>query len=497
MSDRSPAWVSGFETQPRETATTLPVEGSLPEWLEGAYLLDGPGQFEVGGEPLRHWFDPLAMLRQFSFGGDGVRYVNRYVRSADYEYAREHGRVRRPFPGTPPDRTLPVRLRQALFGEFPDNPIIGVARIGGETLAVTESPTGLVIDPDTLAVTGRYDLAAGLDADLTLGHLHYDDGDFYNLGVSYGRDAGYTLFRRPDRSRGGSRDGPADPIPLTRIRVDRDYVPYVHSFALTEQYAVVALPPFGVDQRDLLVGAVRGRTFLDAFEGFDDPTTLVVLDRSTGTEVARCRADPLFVYHHANAYETGDEVVVDCVAFPDERAVTGLTLDQLRTEGLAVGGDFVRLRLPLDGGPATRRQLRAGPVEFPMIHYGRYNGREYGSVWLAEADEAPIAARLSRVAVDSSEATVYDPGDGVYPGEPAFVPAPDPDGETDGVVLSVLLDTGADRSVLTVLDAETMTELARAPLPHRLPYAFHGQFFRSPNGHSGAGETGERSRTMN
>jgi hypothetical protein len=30
---------------------------------------------------------------------------------------------------------------------------------------------------------------------------------------------------------------------------------------------------------------------------------------------------------------------------------------------------------------------------------------------------------------------------------------------------------------LPVLGAETLTERARAPLPHRLPYGFHGQFY--------------------
>ncbi|MFB6298413.1 MAG: carotenoid oxygenase family protein [Salinirussus sp.] len=475
-------WRPAFETQPTETETHLDVEGEVPGWLRGTYLLNGPGAFEAGGEPLTHWFDAYAMLRRFGFEDDGLRYANRYVQSRDHEYEQRTGGVRRPFPGTPPDRSLPVQVWQALSGAFPDNPAIGVARMGGTTLAVTESPVGLAVDPETLSVTGRRDLTAGLDADLTLGHLHGTGDGFYNLGVSYGRDPAYTLFRRPDAD-----PARADPTPLTRVRIDRRYVPYVHSFALTERYAVLVLPPFGLDPRALLAGAFSGGTFVDAFDGFDDPTTVVVLDRETGRESARITADPLFVYHHANAYEDGGEVVLDCVAYPDERAVTGLTLDGLRTGGPEVAGDLIRLRLPLSGGRADRTLVHEGPVEFPMIHYRRYNGREYGSVWLAEVEAGPIASRLSRVPVDGGRPAVYDPGEGVYPGEPAFVPAPSPDGETDGVVLSVLLDAGEDRSVLAVLDAAEMTELARAPLPHRLPYAFHGQFF--PAGDGGTART--------
>lgn len=475
-----PAWAAGFETQSEETSATLDVAGDLPAWLEGTYVANGPGAFEVGDRPLVHWFDPLAMLRRFRFVDGTVTYANRYVRSRDYAFAAAHGRVRTPFPGTPPDRPLPTRLRQALGGEVTDNPSIGVARMGDELLAVTESPWGVAFDSETLETRGRRDLTAGIDADLTLGHLHYDadEAAFYNLAASYGRgrEKGYTLFRRP----AGGDGGPADPEPLARLRVDRSYLPYVHSFALTERYAVLALMPFGVEPRALLTGALRKRTFLDAFGPFDDPGRLLVLDRRTGDRVASVAVDPFFVYHHANAYETdaGGSVVVDCVAYPDERAVTGLTLRNLRRESPDLpAGDLVRLRVDLGDGCTGRRVLHPGPVEFPAIHYRRYNGRPYRHVWLGEVGSGPLPTRLARVDVRGGGASRYDPGPAAFPGEPVFVPRPDPDGEADGVVLSTVLDAGADRSVLVVLDGETMAELARAPLPHRLPYGFHGQFY--------------------
>jgi carotenoid cleavage dioxygenase-like enzyme len=68
--------------------------------------------------------------------------------------------------------------------------------------------------------------------------------------------------------------------------------------------------------------------------------------------------------------------------------------------------------------------------------------------------------------------------DGCYPGEPVFVPRPGADGEGDGVVLSVVLDSKAGRSFLLVLDAGSFEELARAEAPHHIPFGFHGQFAR-------------------
>ncbi|MDX8153279.1 carotenoid oxygenase family protein [Patulibacter brassicae] len=66
---------------------------------------------------------------------------------------------------------------------------------------------------------------------------------------------------------------------------------------------------------------------------------------------------------------------------------------------------------------------------------------------------------------------------GCYPGEPIFVPAPDAEHEDEGAVLSVVLDSHAGRSFLVVLDARDLSEIARAELPHHLPFNFHAQFF--------------------
>ena len=66
---------------------------------------------------------------------------------------------------------------------------------------------------------------------------------------------------------------------------------------------------------------------------------------------------------------------------------------------------------------------------------------------------------------------------GLYPGEPVFVPAPNATAEDDGVLLSVVLDIANDVSFLLVLDAATLEEKARAEAPHAIPFHFHGNYF--------------------
>jgi carotenoid cleavage dioxygenase-like enzyme len=60
-----------------------------------------------------------------------------------------------------------------------------------------------------------------------------------------------------------------------------------------------------------------------------------------------------------------------------------------------------------------------------------------------------------------------------------FVPDPGREAEDAGALLSVVLDAARGTSFLLVLDASTLEELARAGVPHHIPYSFHGQFFRA------------------
>jgi len=461
-------WRPGFETQREErNDVDLAVEGAFPEWLAGTYISNGPGQFEAGDTPLKHWFDALAMLKRLRFDGNTVRYTNRFVRSDDFETAREDGRVRRALPGTPADGSGLRQLYQSVTGAFQDNPSIGVLALDGDVYAVTESPEGIQIDPETLRATGRRDLTAGLEADITLGHTHTDDGVQWGLAAGFGNTSTYTVFRRaPGES----------PTPLTRLVFDH-HPPYVHAFALTEEYVVVPESSFGVDFRALLAKTPRGGTFLDAVARRDGPSVFHVLDRSSGERVSAVEADPFFIYHFANAYEQDETLVVDCVRFTDETAITGLAVSNLRGDDPDLPrGDFVRYRLPLDGGTAERETLLDGPCEFPTINYQEYNGRRYRHAYLATTAAGSLPTGIAKVDLDNRSVREWsEPG--LHPGEAIFVPAPSPASEDDGVLLSLALDGTEGRSLLLCLDAETLDERARAPLPHRVPYSFHGQFY--------------------
>ena len=445
----------------------LPVEGSLPAWLSGHLLRNGPGRFELGEQTVAHWFDGLALLRSFEIRDGAVTYTARFLDS-EAASAADAGHLGYAEFGTNPPYSLPRRLLQALRGPLSDNAVVSVSRVGGHLAAVTETDRSVLLDPDL--ETRRTHDPGEPDVVATLAHTHYDFARerTVGLGVDYGPDGGYAVYRRPK--------GETAREVVARIPVDRPA--YLHSFALTDRYAVVTEPPYRLQVDRLLSGA----PFAEAFRWEpEEGTRFLVVERATGRVAARLRTDPFFLFHHANAFEPdGDgDVVLDLVTFPDAGIVRSLYLDRLRTTRIQPpGGRLRRVRLSLSAGTVESETLYPGPMAFPTIDYAGRNTRRHRYVYgTARSDGEPdFLNRVLKVDTETGAATTWhDPGS--YPGEPLFVPAPDGADEDDGVLLTVVLDTDAERSVLVVLDATDLTERARAPLPHALPFGFHGQFF--------------------
>jgi beta,beta-carotene 9',10'-dioxygenase len=159
--------------------------------------------------------------------------------------------------------------------------------------------------------------------------------------------------------------------------------------------------------------------------------------------------------------------------------VRALYLDQLRAEAAAPPlPQLRRYRIRLADGRVESEPLAETGLELPRIDYGRRNARPYRYVYGAgRRADGTFLDQIVKVDIDGQETAVWSEPD-AYPGEPVFVAAPDGRGEDAGVLLSVVLDAAAALSFLLVLDAGDLSEVARARVPHHIPFGFHGQYLR-------------------
>jgi beta-carotene 15,15'-monooxygenase len=459
-----------FGNVTEELTTELDVEGTVPGWLDGALVRNGPGRFEFPDTSVDHWFDGLAMLRKFAVSDGRVVYRNRFLETEAYRNARR-GRYEGGF-GTASARGAARQLLGVLLGERgTDNTNVDVRRYAGEYVAITETPNLATFDPETLATTGLTGYLGAPDGQHVTGHPHHDRerGETVGFSTSFGRDSAYRLWRQPDDR--WSRE------PIGSVAADEPA--YMHSFALTDRYAVLTEFPLVASPLDLLRPGPA--SFIDRFEWRPERgTRLHVLDRETGVVVADPVAAARYGFHHVNAYDDGGEVVADVVTFPTADAVSELYFDDLAdpdADWSFEGGRLTRYRIDPEAGTVAEREIHGGHVALPRVSPA-VSRRPYRYAYGQGERGQPVTElpqEVLKVDVEAGTATAYR-REGAFVSEPVFVPRPGGDREDDGVVFAVFLVPAAGRSELVVLDGESMAELARAPLPHAPPLDFHGRW---------------------
>jgi carotenoid cleavage dioxygenase-like enzyme len=464
------AYASGFTSLDAEIdVEDLPVHGTIPDWLRGTLTRNGPAHYEAGQKSFRHWFDGQAMLHRFTVADGRVSYRNRFLRTESSRMAREEGRIGFREFATDPCRSTFARLFTNIEDILSPNASVNVVPMNGGYAALTETPIAVQFDPDTLetiGVTGYDDQLAG---PVTTAHPHQQPGtnDLINYVLKFGRRSEYRIYRqRPDSM---TRELVAA-VPAKRPG-------YMHSFAVTEDYAVLAVFPLVVNPLSLLLS---GKPFIENYRWRPElGTRFIVVDLHDGTVRGTATGEAVFAFHHINAYQDGDQIVVDLCAYPDASIIDAFYLERLRNPGTYPELPLARptrYRIDPKAGTVSGRRLSDEGMELPQINYRAHNGHAYRYAYATSGRRADdFLNQLVKLDVHTGQTrTWHEPG--TYPGEPVFVPAPEPDSEDDGVVLSVVLDTAKHRSFLLVLDAAAFNELARAEVPHAIPFGFHGRF---------------------
>lgn len=469
------AYQSGFVTLDAEIRIDdLPVHGTIPAWLQGTLLRNGPAKFEVGDQSFNHWFDGLAMLHRFAFSGGRVSYANRFLHSRAYQEAMKSGKISRREFSTNPAWTPFQRMADFFSPKFTDNGSVNINKFGDETVALTETPKPLRFDPATLETLGAYAYRDGLAGQVSTAHLHFDFQRMCHYGylLEFGWRSRYHLYGMA-----------ADTGRRTLIATVPARKPaYMHSFGMTERYLILAEFPLVVNPLKL---RFSGNPFIRNYEW--EPERGIhfhIVDKETGRLLKSARSSPYFGIHHVNAFEQDGEVVADIVTYPDAGIIDLLYLDRLRSDlPLSALGKLTRFRIDMgSGNHVASEALSETLLDFPRIDYRNRAGHPYRYVH-GVSTEIPgnFNDKLVKLDLEGQLAASWHRS-GCYPGEPVFVASPDASEEDDGVILSLVLDAGKQASFLLILAASSYEELARAELPHLIPFGFHGNYFTGETG---------------
>lgn len=213
----------------------------------------------------------------------------------------------------------------------------------------------------------------------------------------------------------------------------------------------------------------------------DMPARFAIVPRRGGARDVRWfEVAPTNVLHWINAYEDGDEVVLDGFhqGCPDPRredddrwTVTSRYLDanELRTRPY-------RWRFDLRTGATTEGPLDDACLEFGMLN-GGVAGRPYRYTWAMTAEPGWFLFNgLVRFDTATAQRQEWRFPKGVFASESPMAPRPHGSGaEDDGYVVTFVSDMNTDTSECQVFDAADVGAgpVARVLLPERISSGTH------------------------
>lgn len=461
----------GFGRSEESSYAQLPVIGKIPSWLEGVVIRNGPGTFAVGHESYRHWFDGLAMLHRFTISAGRVSYMSRFLHCKAYDEAMAQGKIRYSEFATDPTRSALGRMFAVFDQRITDSAKVNVTRLAGKYLALGETSKQIEFDPNTLQALGEFNYEKKYRQHITTVHPQFDlsENAAYQLVTRFGRRSHYRFIRIGDTG-------------VTRVvgEIPVSEPAYLHSFGLSPSYIILAEFPFLVQPLALLF---QIKPFIENFYWRPKRgTRFYIMDRNTGTVVYRPETEAFFAFHHINAFERGDELIIDINAYPDAGVIQAFYLKRIEDEKSEIPfGTFRRFRVDLKTKKIASEQISDQCLELSNFDYRRLNmdgnyQYVYG-VGLKPNQRQGFYNQLIKIDLrDQSTRTWHV--EKCFPGEPLFVGKPGRTREDEGVILSVVLDEAQGNSFLLILEAHSLSELARVQVPHPILMGYHGAFFK-------------------
>lgn len=446
------------------------VEGEIPRDLTGTFFRNGPGRQQIGGEKYGHWFDGDGMLCAFTFKDGQVHFKNRYVRTPKYINETASQSIEYRGFGT----QVPGGLLKNLF-KMPANPA-NTSSIyhGGHLLALNEGGKPWKLSPDSLETVGEFTYEGELDPSMVFsahGKVHEPSGDYINFGAGI---SGFGL-KGPKPCINMYRINPKGTL-FKKAQIPLDSFPFCHDFALTDRYALffVGSIVFGN-----MLPVVLGTTTIADQIGFDPsiPLKVVVVDLET-FEIARTfESAPGAIIHFGNAFDQGDEVIVDGM-YADNFEANETLSDVFNPDGRFGGGQYVRYYLNMTTGQIRSEKVTEVECEFPTFNptkAGKRHDVTYTATSIANGANSFFNG-IQRITFDGDAQLATLPP-GYYGSEPLFVPSSNPTAEDDGYILEVAYNGFTHKSELQIYRADNLeNQVCNLKLKHHVPHQFHGHF---------------------
>jgi carotenoid cleavage dioxygenase len=444
-------------------AHDLEVVGRVPDDLRGVYLrnTENPVHDAIGRY---HPFDGDGMVHTMQFENGTAVYRNRFVRTRGLDAENEAGRAL--FAGIlePASRSerdgwgARMRMKDASSTDV-------VVHSGRAITSFYQCGDLYEFDPTTLEQLGTAKWDGKFPAWGISAHTKVDENADEMLVFNYATTAPYMHY--------GVVDASHELVHWTDVPLPGPRLP--HDMAFTENYAILNDCPLFWDA-DLLAQGLNVPKWHPEL-----PTRFAIVPRrGAAADIRWFEAAPTYVLHWANAYEDGDEIVLDGYfqgqPIPPadgetdryKRAFRGIDARRMETR-------MHRWRFNLVTGNTKEEVLSERLMEFPMIN-GRHSGRRYRYSYNMTTEPGWFLFNgIVKLDVESGEEDHYAFEPGVFASETAMAPRIGATTEDDGYLVTFVTDVNNDCSECQVFAATDVAAgpIARLRLPERISSGTH------------------------
>lgn len=463
------------------------LNNTVPSWVKGQFIRNGPARLDFGGK--RHfsmYMDGYGKLHSFKLDGDQVLASGKLLETPLYKRNAAAGDIQPSITlaAVEPEDWSSWEMMQGLTSGF-DNTNTHVWRYGSsknkedaQYVAITDYPTQNEFDVDSL------DFKQSVVPEHSWGscaHPLMEPGTDNSINYQVKTD---WMFR-PNQFEVWRYTKLNEGTIIAKWKPKK--MGYIHSFSVTENYAVFFFYPLTMDYMKMMKG---GHPLTALTWDESQPTDIYVVNLKTGAIALETSTLPVFSAHHVNAYEEGNNIVVDlCQGAPDGLGHY-MELKKMRAAEQGIGKATSKLRrFTID--METKMTIMTTPqapvsssippwittFDFPTINEA-FRGRRYcyayGVVAIDYAFNAIVKKSLCQ---DAAEKDKVHRIENHYYSEANFIANPDAKSEDDGVLVTIAFDGQKQKSYLIVIDALTLETINIAYSPYRIPYSFHGNFF--------------------
>ncbi|APG63612.1 apocarotenoid-15,15'-oxygenase [Sphingorhabdus lutea] len=437
------------------------VIGQIPHDIEGVYIRTGENQVH---EPIGryHPFDGDGFIHSMSFKNGRASYRSRFVRTKGFEAEKEAGGSIWAGLMEPPHKSK--RHGWGAQQWLKDSSSTDVTVHAGKIISTFyQCGEGYRLNPYTLEQFGT---EGWVPLDGISAHCKTDENTGELLFFNYSKHAPYMHYGVVGAD---NKLKHYVPIPLPGPRLP-------HDMAFTENYAILNdMPLFWAPE--LLERNIHAAQFYP-----DMPTRFAIIPRLGQPEdIKWFEAAPTYTLHWLNAYEDGDEIILDGY-FQEEPmpksyigAPEGLERMMAYLDQILLKPKLHRWRFNMKSGETIEERLDDQILEFGMINQ-KYAGRKYQYGYSAVPEPGWFLFRgLVKHDLQNGTREEVQFGEGRFGSEAPFVPRINAVDEDDGYIISYIADMNLDRSECVIYDAKKLSQgpVCQIILPERICSGTH------------------------